>query len=241
MGASNGDHAVEIAEAIVRACSGRVEGPDGRMPTERALAEMLGIGRTSVRRGLAALEAQGRITRHVGRGTYLRETTELSAFVAEEDGDEGNVGPAGLMAVREALEPSLLPLAAVAATASDFREMDRCLRGGATATTRDEFEAWDFALHHAIVASTHNPLLVGMYQDVEAARHGQVWGSLKRRQDSTARRRAYQEDHRAIVEALKAREAAVAVKAMTLHLERVSVVLFGRADEPGAARPDGHS
>jgi len=44
-----------------------------RLPTERELAVTLGVTRTSVRRALAVLEAEGRISREVGRGTFLRE------------------------------------------------------------------------------------------------------------------------------------------------------------------------
>jgi DNA-binding FadR family transcriptional regulator len=167
----------------------------------------------------------------VGRGTYLRETTALSAYVTRDHDEADTVGPVGLMAVRRTIEPYVLPLVVTAATSKDFEEMERCLRGGDTAQTRDEFEAWDFALHHAIVAATHNALLVRMYQTVEAARHGQVWGNLKRRHDSTVFRRAYQEDHRAVVEALKAREPELAVKAMNAHLDRVAGILF-KEDAP---------
>lgn len=227
---SAGDHAFTVAEAILELCGAAEAGT--RLPTERVLAEQLGVSRTTVRHGLATLEAQGRISRHVGRGTFLREPTALSAFVAPTTDDADAVGPAGLMAVRRTIEPQVLALVVASATSRDFDEMERCLDGGDTAPTRDEFEAWDFALHHAIVVATHNPLLVRMYEAVESARHGQVWGNLKRRQDSADHRRAYQEDHRAVIAALKAREAELATKAMLAHLDRVASVLFGTPGEP---------
>lgn len=226
---SAGDHAFAIAEAILELCGGPAAGT--QLPTERLLAERLGVSRTTVRHGLATLEAQGRISRQVGRGTFLREPTALAAFVMPTADEADAVGPAGLMAVRHTIEPQVLALVTVSATSRDFDEMERCLHGGNTAPTRDEFEAWDFALHHAIVVATHNPLLVRMYETVESARHGQVWGNLKRRQDSADHRRAYQEDHRAIVAALKAREAELATKAMVAHLDRVASVLFGAPPE----------
>lgn len=229
---SDGDRSAEIADAIMDACAGLGSAPGTRLPTERSLSVQLGVSRTTIRHGLATLEAQGRISRQVGRGTYLRETTALSAYVNPGEEDADTVGPVGLMAVRQAIEPCALPLVVTAATSKDFEEMDRCLLGGDTAQTRDEFEAWDFALHHAIVAATHNPLLVRMYRAVEAARHGQIWGNLKRRQDSTGNRRAYQEEHRAVVAALKAREPDLAMRAMTGHLDRVATILFGDDARP---------
>src|SRR4029450_3223136 len=49
---------------------------DGRMPPERELASELGIGRRSLRRALGVLESEGRISRHQGRGTFVREGGE---------------------------------------------------------------------------------------------------------------------------------------------------------------------
>jgi GntR family uxuAB operon transcriptional repressor len=48
-------------------------GPGARLPTERQLATDLGATRTSIRRALAVLEAEGHISREVGRGTFLRD------------------------------------------------------------------------------------------------------------------------------------------------------------------------
>lgn len=230
--ASDGDRAAKIADAIMDVCSGLELAPGGRLPTERALAVRLGVSRTTVRHGLAALEAQGRISRQVGRGTFLRGKTSLSDFVGAVPEDGGSVGPVGLMVVRRLFEPCVARLAAEAATSRDFDEMERCLVGGDGAQTGDEFEAWDFALHHALVVATHNTLLVSMYRAVEVARQDQVWGNLKRRRDSAENRRAYQRDHHAIVEALRAREPDLAARAMTCHLERVASILFNGGPSP---------
>ena len=45
-------------------------GPDRKLPTERALCEMLEVSRRSVRRALAVLEAEGHIWRRQGSGTF---------------------------------------------------------------------------------------------------------------------------------------------------------------------------
>jgi len=46
-------------------------GPGSRLPTERQLALDMGATRSSVRHALAVLQAEGRISREVGRGTFL--------------------------------------------------------------------------------------------------------------------------------------------------------------------------
>jgi DNA-binding FadR family transcriptional regulator len=114
-----------------------------------------------------------------------------------------------------------MPLVVAWATAAELEEMQRCLDGGDRATTFEEFETWDVALHRCIMAASHSPLLVTMYGIIEAARHGHGWGDLKRRSSSQQRRSEYQRDHRAIVDALRARDSARAVEAMRLHLGRV--------------------
>lgn len=125
-----------------------------------------------------------------------------------------------------------MPLAVAWATAADFAEMDRCLAGGDRAASYEEFETWDLALHRSIFAATHSPLLVTLYSSIETARHGHIWGDLKRRSASAERRSQYQDDHHQIVAALKARDPAAAVQAMRTHLARVSDHL--NATDPAA-------
>ena len=133
------------------------------------------------------------------------------------------------MTIRRLLEPQAMPLVAIWATARDFGEMERCLAGGDAAASFEEFETWDLALHRCIIGAAHSPLLAALYGLVESARHGQVWGDLKRRSTSSQRRQLYQEDHRAIVAALRARDSDAAVEAMRVHLTRVAEHLLGGA------------
>jgi DNA-binding FadR family transcriptional regulator len=210
-----------------------------RLPTERQLASDLGATRTSVRRALAVLEAEGRISREVGRGTFLRDApaparpgmadASPAAGRPVSGGEPGAMGfaPADVMAVRRLLEPPAMRPVVAWATAADFAEMDRCLAGGERATSYDEFELWDLALHQAILAASHSPLLTRLYAVIEEARHGRFWGDLKRRSASRERQHAYQHDHRELVAALRARDADRAVEAMRAHLARVAGHLFG--------------
>jgi DNA-binding FadR family transcriptional regulator len=228
----------ELAALIVAHAMRVGLGPDGKLPTERQLASDLGVTRSSVRYALAILQAQGRLSREVGRGTYLR--TEPGAAHGNSAQERSAVAgdaaaafaPADVMMVRRLLEPQAMPLAVAWATAADFAEMDRCLAGGDRASTYEEFETWDLALHRSIVAATQSPLLVTLYASIEIARHGHMWGDLKRRSGSAERRAAYQADHHQIVAALKARDPAAAVAAMRNHLARVSDHL--NATDPAA-------
>jgi len=228
------ERGLALAELIL--ARAQQHGPLGgsRLPTERQLSVDLGVTRSSVRNALALLEAQGRISREVGRGTFLLERSEDSRSARRSDvaaatqGGGTPVGaatsdfaPADVMTMRRLLEPPAMVLVVAWATAADLEEMDRCLALGDRAATFEEFEACDLALHRSIMAASHSPMLVSIYAAIEAARHGQVWGDLKRRRSSPERRSQYQADHCAIVEALRSRDSGGAVEAMRVHLARV--------------------
>ncbi len=220
----------DLAQLILARCEEPEFAVSGRLPTERTLATEFGVTRTMVRHALAMLEAEGRISREVGRGTFLTPAGANPGGPAHI-GEASEVGPADVMAARRLIEPQVLPLVVAYATQRDFDELRRCLAGGGAAQSAPEFEAWDYALHHAIVAASRNQLLVSMYRIVERARDGEIWGNMKSRNDTRERRIAYQADHVEIVEALCARELDRATAAMDLHLARVQANLLagGRA------------
>lgn len=194
-----------------------------RLPTERQLASDLGLSRAAVRQALSVLEQNGTISREVGRGTFLREPVRC-----QPDMDAGDdFSPADVMAVRFLLEPQIMPMVVARATVRDLERLDQCLERCDAADSYPEFERWDLALHRIFVEATHNPLLLRLYDAVESARHGHLWGELKRRTDSAARRAQYRREHHAIVTALRARDGRAAVQAMRTHLESIEANLFG--------------
>jgi DNA-binding FadR family transcriptional regulator len=243
-----------LAELILADSARAGLGPGARLPTERKLAADMGATRTSIRQALAVLEAEGHISREVGRGTFLRRTPGPAG--AGTDGPGGGpvdrladgaalaapggrpardaevtdgFAPADVMTIRRLLEPLAMPLVVAWATAADFKEMDRCLAGGGQARSYDEFENWDLALHRSIMAASHSPLLSQLYAVIESARHGHSWGDLKRRSASQERRERYQADHAELVAALRARDTDRATEAMRVHLARVNTDLFGES------------
>jgi GntR family transcriptional regulator, uxu operon transcriptional repressor len=208
----------ELAALIVSRSGG--DGAAARLPAERDLAVELGVSRSAVRHAMGVLEAQGRISREVGRGTFLRPG-------GPGGGGHDDFSPADVMLVRRMFEPQVMPLVVAWATARDFAEMDHCLDGGDRAPGFEEFEQWDAALHRTIVAASRSPLLVRLYSQVELARRGRVWGDMKRRSASPEHRAEYHRDHLEIVAALKSRDADTAMAAMRAHLARVASHLLG--------------
>jgi len=198
--------------------------PGTRLPTERELVRRFGIPRNAVRRTLAQLEAEGAITRHVGRGTFVAGTAGADAIPAAS---AAHTSPAELMEARLRLEPALAELIVTNATAADFERMEACLERAEKAATLDEFELWDAALHEALAGATHNRFVARVLDMVTAVRQQSEWGKLKDRIVTPERRLRYQQEHREIVRALKARDAERARAAITDHLQHARRNLFG--------------
>ncbi|GAA4925121.1 FadR/GntR family transcriptional regulator [Actinomycetospora succinea] len=201
-------------------------GTGSKIPTERALCDTLQASRTAVRGALAELEREGRITRHVGRGTFLAEL-EGEAHLPDVARTPLQTSPAEIMATRLVLEPEIAALAARHATQGDVEHVEHCLRRGNATTTYEEFEAWDSALHRAIAAAAHNGLLLRLFDTMNAARDLPVWGSIKRRSASPERRRGYECSHGEIVAALLERDPDAARGHMRAHLVDVRTNLLG--------------
>jgi DNA-binding FadR family transcriptional regulator len=216
-------HAERVHAFLAEAIAAGTYGRGAKLPTERALSEQLGVPRSAVRDTLSVLESQRQVMRIVGSGTY----------VADHEAPEGEapdlreVSPAEIMSTRLVLEPRLALLIVTNGTASDFERMDACNRSAEAASSFEEFERWDASLHQAMAEATHNQLIIDLYRTVTDARNRTEWGDLKRRSINEQRCNAYRADHRLIVKALRARDAAEAERAIEDHLRSVRSNLFG--------------
>jgi DNA-binding FadR family transcriptional regulator len=197
-----------------------------QLPNERALSERFGVARNTLRRGLLLLEAEGVITRHVGRGTFVsdRARRHRGGDGAPSDTFEACVrraSPAEIMEVRLLVEPQAVELAALRATADDLSFLSECLRRSEQAPDIPTFERWDGALHERIVQSARIQLLSELYAAINQIRHTVEWGKLKERSLTHERRMLYQEQHGHVVGALRERDAARARSHMVEHLRAV--------------------
>ncbi len=191
-----------------------------RLPTERDLADRFRCSRGAVRKSLALLEAEARIVRRVGSGTFVAAAGPSLESAA---GWRADISPAQLIEARLTLEPQLAAMVAVNATAADFDAMDEALRRGRAARDIDSFEAADRALHLAIARATHNNVLRHIYELMDGARQTDEWGELKISRHTLAptRRAEAQAEHERLVDALRRRDQAASRQQMHEHLLRV--------------------
>ena len=99
------------------------------------------------------------------------------------------------------------------------------LRGAAQ--TIEAFEHWDGELHRAFALATHNSFFLEVLELTNCVLEQGEWGSLKARSLTPERRKEYEAQHRAIVEALRDRDAQTAARALTEHLDQIQRNLFG--------------
>lgn len=218
-----------IVERIEANIADGIWGPGSRLPTERELEEEFRVARNTLRKGLKRMEDEGKIIRHVGRGSFVAEprqadsTSDAQALLNRVVGSS----PAEVMEVRLVLEPWAASLAATRATAGDIAHMRYCLTSAEAAPDIPEFEVWDGKLHECIIASAKNELLAGLYEAINMARHQPEWMKLKERTVTPERRATYQTQHAEIVEAFGERDAEKAAELIRGHLLTVRLALVG--------------
>ncbi|MBW9065900.1 FadR family transcriptional regulator [Rhizobium herbae] len=195
--------------------------PGDRLPPERDLALKLGLPRTALRRMLSALEQEGRLIRHVGRGTFIAGSGVSSSALrrpAGSDGDTLRTYPAEVFEARLIIEPKIAALAALRATRQEVEEMQKSIARGSASESLGEFEKWDAVFHRIIVQAARNGLLASLYEGIHAVRAGNLWGKMKEQSLTSERMTAYIVSHQAILDAIKDRDSREAERNMYDHI-----------------------
>lgn len=213
----------QIREQLLRGIRQGELAPGSALPSERELCEVFGVSRVSVREAIAGLEAMGLVSVRHGRGTFVREGT--AARYEDSFGRYLQLHRAQLvelLAVRGALDR----LAAQEAAANGRPEhVERIVRAhraflDAAAAPRPEFDRiaeLDVAFHVAVASPGAGGLLPVLLTDL----HGLLTESrliTLARPGQPGRSAA---EHRAIVDAIVAGDAAEAGRRADEHVARV--------------------
>ena len=164
-------HIFEIAKNIG-------DGTDQRFPTERRLIEEFQTSRSTVRKALARLEADGIISRQVGSGTYLGPNPPVKRDPEFSKIPDSEVSPLDVLEARLALQPGLAEFIVLRATAADFQNMEALIGEAKCAASQVEFRRAMYAFHMCAVKSTRNALLVWLFRGVIDARDKAGWDKM---------------------------------------------------------------
>ncbi|MEQ8654663.1 MAG: FadR/GntR family transcriptional regulator [Kiloniellales bacterium] len=208
--------AASIAAQLRRAILEGSYGYRERLPAERDLAQHFGASRSTVREALRQLEESNLVIRRVGSGTFVNHRSD-----AEDDDVAERTSPIELIEVRLAIEPQMARLASVHATQRDLDRMAEALSEVEVCDIRDReaFTRADAAFHQALADCTRNPLMIGLYRQINTVRSHAQWARMRDKVLSPERQKSYNDQHRGLYEAIRARDTENAVRIVREHLE----------------------
>lgn len=200
--------------------------PGDRLPSERDLMVRLGLTRTALRKALDSLEHEGRIWRHVGKGTFIASQSG-AARPGRLSELSSQVSPIHMMRARISLEPAITREAAVGASEEAVRQVLEARDRAYEAPDWDTYEAEDDRFHRTIAEATGNVLLLELFDQLNQVRRAVAWNSVIRHSTRPPRDHSSFGEHNRIADAIAARNPADAHAAMRDHLGSVSARLFG--------------
>ena len=199
----------------------------GKLPPERQLTEELGLSRATLRKALDALERDGMIWRHVGKGTFVSDGAppQVAKSPLIELGRQ--LTPFRMMRARMAIEPAIAREAAVNASGETLQKMQRAIERAKAATTWKEYEAQDDIFHRSVAEASDNLLLLALFDQLNEVRRAVAWGSVTRDNVRPSPDHSSFAEHDAIAAAIAGRDGQGAYDAMRRHLGSVARRLFG--------------
>ncbi|MDK3072065.1 FadR/GntR family transcriptional regulator [Sedimentitalea sp. JM2-8] len=203
--------------------------PGERLPSERELADRLGVSRPSLREAVAELQARGLLSTRAGSGIYVAEVLGsafspalVDLFASHEE------AVFDYLSFRRDIEALAAERAARQASDSDLKVVqsifDRMCADKPRRSAEEEAEI-DAQFHSAIIEAGHNVVMLHMMRSMfELLRNGVFYNRLTIFRQRYSRD-ALLEQHRAINDALQARDPDGARKAVVAHLDNVEQAL----------------
>jgi len=239
----------QIADQLKTLIDNKEFPPGSRLPSERELASQLQVSRASVREALIALEVIGLVDVKVGNGVIVCDSSAGRLPPSQEPvmalagrnqwadvDDELNIEldftaelpPFSLLQTRRLIEPETAALAArhasdeqLAAIRQAYEQNCRDNRQGSATHPGDRL------FHIRIAEASSNPTYAFIIAHLLGHRYGTMFRSLQLHYTTQDMPHRSEVEHLAILNAIEARDARGAKKAMKEHLDAV-IAIFGR-------------
>lgn len=199
--------------------------PGERLPSERELASMLNVSRTSVRQALKVLESSGRIETRVGSGTFLAEppTVSLSDTHSLERLIEGGVTKEflrNLIVARTSIERAIFEDYAWRANKSGINQLRELIelnrKKFSSQDCDDDDSALDLSFEKKVAQLGGNPILINMQEQLH-----HLWVLAWRQYGFTPEQtEVLHEEHLAIMDALAAKNSARVADLIVQHVDK---------------------
>lgn len=221
--------------------------PGSYLPAERELSQMFGVSRTSVREALIALEVVGLVKVRVGDGVtvlpaaaaagnnrVLDDAARQQPWPVDEElglaaDFNAEVPPFSLLQARRLVEPEAAALAAENASKGELAGIEKAWRRNiADNRAGSTTHPGDRLLHIRIADASGNPAYALLIRHLLGHQYGAMFQRLQALYTPRDMPRRSELEHGAIVEALRARDATAARRAMRAHLDSV-IRIFSRS------------
>ncbi len=201
-----------VAEQIVTMIDDGIFPPNSRLPGERELAEQLSVSRVTVREAEIFLQAQGIIQVRTGSGAYVLDPSK-------HNGRLPNVSAFELTEARTLFESEAAALAARDISDETLTLLEEYLQE--LGSSDGEVEIADREFHRTIASASGNAAVRYVVEvlwriRMESREVREVYDAVCH--DDAEEREA---EHRAILDALRARDPAAARNAMREHFRRL--------------------
>ena len=201
-----------VAEQIVTMIEDGIFPPNSRLPGERELAEQLSVSRVTVREAEIFLQAQGIIQVRTGSGAYVSDPSE-------HNGHLPNVTAFELTEARTLFESEAAALASRDISDETLSLLEEYLQELGSSDGKAELADREF--HRTIASASGNAAVRYVVEmlwriRMESKQVRKVYDAVCH--DDAEEREA---EHRAILEALRARDPAAARNAMREHFRRL--------------------
>lgn len=153
-----------VAEQILKKIEEGELPPGTCLPAQRDLAQLLGVGRSSIREAINALVVMGYLEAIQGKGTYIRQHLPQTDKTMEKLNAALKAGSIfELMEARHLLESRSAALAAQRAEKAHLGKLKECIeRLNAAGQAYSIFLKADIAFHNAVSEATGNVVIYEM-------------------------------------------------------------------------------
>jgi DNA-binding FadR family transcriptional regulator len=208
---------VQIADQLRSLITSGDAKPGQQLPSERELAQSLGVSRPTVREALIALEVAGLVEVRVGIGAFVRRPAKTAPV------PDNLFSPTEVMDLRLLLEPKAAALAATNVDAIGKAQLAQNLH----AVRQHSAHAWDPVndreFHLIIGRASGNAAMLAVLEQIWDMRSGELDLKFHQHLGELAEVRSkLLEDHQAIGQAILSGDGKAAMLGMTRHLEYVS-------------------
>jgi GntR family transcriptional repressor for pyruvate dehydrogenase complex len=189
----------------------------GQLPTERALADRLGVSRRHIRAALDALEQEGLVWRQQGKGTFIGQPSDPMGDLAAKITGETNA--LEVMEARLCIEPELAAMCARRMQPDEMVRLRQLAQRQFEAGDAQATELWDASLHRLIAQCARNRPLLTAFSLLDKIRRNPDWVAIRASIRSQASIRVSHNEHMEIVDAIGMGNAELAQRAMRDHLD----------------------